>query len=413
MPTKKVTTKQPAAKRGAGKRVSAPGVVKKARRHTPVFRFAQPFFTPKSPAQRTSIPGIPGHSASQWGPHQVGPIPKPKGNSVMTLADLIGTADSDAIAKFGTLTFHSTGDTGRPGGGGAEEEVAIAMALDYDAAHPEKCPVFLFHLGDVIYGQDKTNHYRDEFYRPYMKYPGKIIAIPGNHDGEIFAGTDPKPVGAFLDNFCGPLQVLASDPSSVGVMRQMPSQPGVYWRVDAPLVDVIGLYSNILEGPGDLRGAGNDMQQINWLGATLKTIADTRKAQPKKALIVATHHPPFSNSGHSGSTAMLAQLDQACQQTGVWPDAVLSGHAHNYQRHTRKLPNGATIPYFVSGWGGHADAAVAAATGQKGPNGETFDKSMKGFGYLRVDVTKSLLTITAWQVNGAIRTKVEAVPVKL
>src|ERR671936_509121 len=55
-------------------------------------------------------------------------------------------------------------------------------------------PALFLHLGDVIYGPHKEQLYRDEFYRPYMKYPGKIAAIPGNHDGEVFAETDPEPL---------------------------------------------------------------------------------------------------------------------------------------------------------------------------------------------------------------------------
>ena len=32
---------------------------------------------------------------------------------------------------------------------------------------------------------------------------------------------------------------------------------------------------------------------------------------------------------------MLGQIDKACNDAGVWPHAVLSAHAHNYQRFTR------------------------------------------------------------------------------
>jgi hypothetical protein len=32
---------------------------------------------------------------------------------------------------------------------------------------------------------------------------------------------------------------------------------------------------------------------------------------------------------------MLKQIDAACKKAGIWPHAVLSGHAHNYQRFTR------------------------------------------------------------------------------
>ena len=50
---------------------------------------------------------------------------------------------------------------------------------------------------------------------------------------------------------------------------------------------------------------------------------------------------------------MLAEIDAICEQTGVWPHAVLSGHAHNYQRFTRHL-NGREIPFLVVGDSGHA-----------------------------------------------------------
>ena len=50
---------------------------------------------------------------------------------------------------------------------------------------------------------------------------------------------------------------------------------------------------------------------------------------------------------------MLAEIDQVCKDTGVWPHAVLSGHAHNYQRFTRTV-NNHDIPFIVAGGGGHA-----------------------------------------------------------
>ncbi len=34
---------------------------------------------------------------------------------------------------------------------------------------------------------------------------------------------------------------------------------------------------------------------------------------------------------------MLADIDGACVAAGVWPHAVFSGHAHNYQRYTRTV----------------------------------------------------------------------------
>jgi hypothetical protein len=49
---------------------------------------------------------------------------------------------------------------------------------------------------------------------------------------------------------------------------------------------------------------------------------------------------------------MRAQIDKICNETGVWPHAVLSAHAHNFQRFTR-VHQSMEIPYIVAGNGGH------------------------------------------------------------
>lgn len=53
---------------------------------------------------------------------------------------------------------------------------------------------------------------------------------------------------------------------------------------------------------------------------------------------------------------MLADIDTVCKAVGVYPHAVISGHAHNYQRYTRKLTfNGKnySVPFVICGDGGH------------------------------------------------------------
>ncbi len=40
---------------------------------------------------------------------------------------------------------------------------------------------------------------------------------------------------------------------------------------------------------------------------------------------------------------MLREIDTICKAQGVYPHAFLSGHAHNYQRYTRKLSLGEGI----------------------------------------------------------------------
>jgi hypothetical protein len=63
------------------------------------------------------------------------------------------------------------------------------------------------------------------------------------------------------------------------------------------------------------------------------------------AVLIAVHHPPYvavipsagTNAGNHGSSLeMLKDIDTICAKTGIWPHAVLSGHAHNYQRFTRR-----------------------------------------------------------------------------
>ena len=149
--------------------------------------------------------------------------------------------------------------------------------------------------------------YRDEFYRPYMKYPGKILAVAGNHDGEVFAATDPVPLKAFTDNFCTRTARVPRVASDVRIFRQTMTQPGVYYRLTTPFADIVALYSNIAEGPGSIIGANGDQSQKNWLAKTLADIAKERQTK-RKALIFAVHHPPYSNGGHAGSEAMLRRL---------------------------------------------------------------------------------------------------------
>jgi len=365
-------------------------------------RFAHPFFTAAPPLRRAmrGVPGAPRASRMLDFIHaRMGAIPPAKGQLVMTLADIIGAKGSTEIENSGAIRFHATGDTGRvQGASDAQEEVANAMTSDYHAEDSAKSPAFFLHLGDVIYGPRKQALYRDEFYRPYMKYPGKIIAIPGNHDGEVFKVTDPTPLQAFLDNFCAAKAVVPPIAEEVRIFRETMTQPGVYWLLKAPFVNIVGLYSNIAEGPGDLRGANGDDKQIKWLR---KTLSDLKAANEKKALVIATHHPPFSEGGHSGSAVMLQQIDDACKAAGILPHAMLAGHTHTYQRYTRTVQGGAQVACLDAGCGGHAASSVKQATGQH-VGDAVFEKSLKGFGYLMVTATPTRLTIEMIETtNGA------------
>ena len=375
-------------------------------------RFAHPFFTDAPPASRQPFKGD--KRMTDWSKKQLGPIFPTLGDRRMDLADIIGNDGVKEIEDLGEIRFHSVGDSGVNHAEKAEE-VADEMSVDYHPNAGGLNPAFLFHLGDVVYGPDKQSHYGERFYRPYRKYPGKILAIAGNHDGEAKNPADNPSLDAFRKNFCADRAAVPLQASGSGIFRMTMTQPGVYWLLDAPFVNIVGLYSNRLENPGFLEGIDakgkEDDSQIVWLKKTLNSISRQKK---KKALIIATHHPPYSQGGHSGSTEMNATIDQVCVDAGVTPDAFLSGHAHNFQRYTRRR-NGKEIPYIIAGTGGISPQKVDTAAGQPldNANDVTFEASHKSYGYLMVMVSAAQLKIEFWPLESTSHKPFDSVAVDL
>jgi hypothetical protein len=337
---------------------------------------------------------------TDWTKQQLGPVPPVVRGGVMELAEVIGNPGVAEIQTAGEIRFHALGDSGW---GNAQEaqQVSDEMSSDYSPTGGALNPAFLFHLGDVIYGPGKEAHYADRFYRPYTHYPGKIIAIPGNHDGEVLTPTDQPSLSGFKQNFCMAQPGVPTAASSVGIYREMAAQPGVYWMLDAPFVRIIGLYSNLVENPGYLQGMNNgkgDTSQLDWLKATLQSI---KKSNDKKALVVATHHPPYSSAGHSGSTEMSQDITELCTQAGVLPDLFLSAHAHNYQRYTRTIGS-KKIPYIVAGTGGMNPQPVPQASGQPFGAGQqvTYDGALQSLGHLYVTISAKEIQTEFWPLGG-------------
>ena len=374
-------------------------------------RYAHPFYLPTPHADRQPING---HTRmTDWSKAQLGPIPAVTKNAAMTLDDLIGGDGVKEIEQVGELRFHSLGDSG-VGQAQEAETIAEEMATDYKPGAGGLNPAFLFHLGDVIYGPDKGVHYADRFYRPYRHYPGKILAIPGNHDGEEKSPADSPSLKDFEANFCAAKAAVPPQAANSGIYRETVTQPGVYWILDAPFVRIIGLYSNRLENPGFLQGVTkgqSDSSQIDWLNKTLTAIS---KANDKKALLIATHHPPFSQSGHSGSSEMNQTIDDACTKAGVTPDLFLSAHAHNYQHYTRRI-RGKQVPYVVVGTGGMPPQQVVGATGQPvgGTTDLTYDAAVASYGYLFVTISAKRVTTEFWELGHQHTAAYETVTVDL
>jgi hypothetical protein len=289
--------------------------------------------------------------------------------AIMSLSDVIGANASQQIQAAGKLVFHSVGDTGGVKEPSHQFAVADAMSTDLGTeTFANGRPAFFYHLGDVVYYFGQERYYYDQFYDPYRDYAGPIFAIPGNHDGVLFKS---EPVAfslaPFYENFCS--KAPTNDPSAKGFARTTMTQPGVYFTLNAPFLKVIGLYSNTGESTGIISDATTGMAQLQFLQSQLAAAAAQRAQNGAApfALLLAVHHPPFTiSSSHFPSPAMLAQIDAACTTANIWPDMVLSGHAHLYERYTRTMKtDGRQIPYVVAGNGGYLNLSNP----RKGKNG--------------------------------------------
>lgn len=334
------------------------------------------------------------------------------------------------------IVFHSAGDTGASNEGKYGNEVRVADRLTNDCRTSDDAnrPAFFYHLGDVVYDFGESQYYYDQFYEPFRNYPAPIFAIPGNHDSFITSHDAGKetPLTVFARNFCATEPTITQEAASLH--RTAMTQPGIYFTLDAPFVRIIGLFSNALEDPGLIssengRWPGVPDVQLDYFEAQLSRI---KKEKFKGAILVTTHHPPFSyappakgggtGGNHGGSPKMLQQIDTICQSVGVYPHAFLSGHAHNYQRFTRVLQfnnREIYVPFIVCGDGGHnVGKLVKGKRGQPAQEphfGDRVDymdskavvpvKSLTlrhyddtNYGYLRVTVNNTHLKIGFHQV---------------
>ncbi|MGB6946709.1 MAG: metallophosphoesterase [Bryobacteraceae bacterium] len=357
---------------------------------------------------------------------QIQRIPPRRNNLPLSLTDFAPQKVADAIQAARKISFHAVGDTGaakvnrtQTVASAIGHETAVATAMAKDTADPSG-PAFFFHLGDIIYNFGEAQYYYDQFYEPFRAYNRPIFAIPGNHDGMVFgqgsSGPQVPTLDAFLANFCA--AVPGMSPDAGGLIRSVMTQPGVYFTLDAPYVSIIGLYSNVLNGPGVISSQGGHFpitdDQLDFLKSELTRLKPDRVAQ-KRAVLLAVHHPPLSaDAKHGGSLGIQKDIDACCKAAGLCPDAVLSGHAHLYQRFTRTVAaaGGKETPYIVAGSGGFAATAPKgkyATAGTKDGDHVLEIAPIIDFGYLTVETdakTLSFVFKTADQNGVAIRDSV-------
>jgi hypothetical protein len=339
--------------------------------------------------------------------HKIAPLPFPAPRGLpepkLTLAAVLGQDGAAAVQRItqsGQLVFHAVGDTGNTRGPESQNLVTDKLVSDFTDQEEKERPSFFLHLGDVIYSFGEAKYYYDQFYEPYRNYPAPIVALAGNHDGMVAPGTKAASLAAFLENFCA--NEFEITPEAGGLSRTAQIQPGVFYTFEAPFLRILTLYSNVLEDPGVIADQHIGHSQLDYLKAALERV---KSDGFKGAVVLAHHHPAYTaGSQHGWSEQMTSQIDAVCNAAGVWPHAVLSGHAHNYQRFTRH--HGQTqIPYIISGNGGHGLARLtrSGAPPLRTPQplqvpGHTDKVTLENYddqdyGYMRVVVTASQLRI--------------------
>jgi len=350
------------------------------------------------------------------------PFPPPRGKGPepqLTLEQVFGgnrTAIS-TIERNQQIVFHATGDCGSTRGPRTQNEVTDKMVGDFQEADPKEVAQFCLLLGDIVYSFGEPEYYYDQFYEPYRNYHAPVLAAAGNHDGMISPLAHATSLEAYLRNFCAdPASGFIVTPEAGGLSRTAQIQPGVFFTFDAPFVRMLVFYSNTLEDPGVIANKDIGQSQIAFLRAALQRVKAEKYGG---ALLFVHHHPPYAVGGqHSSSTEMRQQMDAVCTEVGVWPHAVLAGHAHSYQRFTRHRADGTEIPYLICGNGGHnvqklqAPGGVALRTPQTLQLKTARDDQVTfenyddvNYGYLRLIVDPKQLRIEYHPASDSTRAK--------
>jgi uncharacterized protein YukJ len=320
------------------------------------------------------------------------PLPKPTRPAPyrMDLAEVLPPEQMRRVTDGKRLVFHLVGDTGNAGNDRMPQEfVARHMERQLHAANAVDVPAFFYILGDVVYFHGEESQYGSQFFDIYDFYRAPIFAIPGNHDGDGGPGAAPTAsLAAFVKHFCAPRP--DHPPAAHEAVRDAMTQPNPYWTLTTPLLTIIGLYTNVPEHGLLDDPASEKHPQEEWFRQELA------QAPTDRPVLVALHHPPYSlDNGHGGSTVMADAIDRAIAKTGRVPAAVFSGHAHNYQRFTRRRDD-KQVPYIVAGCGGFpgfhqliSTFAVPALTPWPDVTLESYQITRKGF--LRMIVTDEQL----------------------
>lgn len=309
-------------------------------------------------------------------PGRVQPLP-PGSPGSRSAADL-------GIVEKDPLTFFVIGDVGGVQAPGPQNAVSYAMQKATGAA-------FVYLVGDIVYFHGEASNYQAQFYEPYGHLNIPILAIPGNHDGDVATDDSGQPTGrapldTFMANFCTATPEPPPSDPELEFGRHTQTLPWSDWTLELQAVTIIGAYSNVPSG------GHFETSQIDWMAAQLGA------APSDRPLILAFHHPPLSiDAMHGGSQKMVDAVTKACATAGRYPDLLITGHVHDYQRFSWTLA-GHTITTIVQGNSGYHNLhrlAKGASPGEDLGNGAVFEYGDDSeYGFLTLTVSGGAISGT-------------------
>lgn len=284
----------------------------------------------------------------------------------------VATPAAEATPSARPVVFAVIGDYGS---GDAHERAVARLVRSWR-------PSFIITTGDDYYksaggqGIERYKKSTGAFYGRWLPAGGRFRTVPspttsansfyptpGNHDYSDAGGGTLKTYLAYF--------ALPGDGghSSSGTERY-------YDFVRGP-VHFFALNSN----PAEPSGTSRTSRQAAWLRSAMASSKSPWQ-------LVYDHHPPYSSDSTHGSTRSMR-----------WPfaewgaDAILSGHAHTYERVSRD-----GIVYFVNGLGGASRYGFGAGTRLSGSR----VRYSRNWGAQRVTATPNRLLFEFFSADGAL-----------
>jgi len=264
-------------------------------------------------------------------------------------------------------------------GSGDKLQSAVARSMETYARRLKFTPQGLWMLGDNFYKQLKggvdSERWQSGFEKMYpaSAFPGPCWAVLGNHD--------------YHDTVDGEHVQTAYAAKHPGTRWRMTAK---YYRVDwpdrKPLVTFLALDTNWRSTNERIHKSSIGKRKPWWMSEEEEAAQDAwlraELAKPRTApwLVVAGHHPFYTNGPHGDTKAVVEKWGALLQEHSV--HLAMAGHDHDLQHLELE---GLKTSFIVSGAGG------ARVRELKSKRAVPFARDVQGFSHLQINADRLVL----------------------